>query len=82
MTRVRILLYKGPDAWVEKTLASSAVQKGVSLNLGNRGLASIQAIQLPKWLSSFLAWLTSKQPMARIGFVGDLRKGDEKLNVL
>lgn len=63
MEVMRVLLYRGPDKWVEQTLDRS-IQGGIQLGL-REGPASIQEARLPGWLSMILAWYTRRRPKAK-----------------
>lgn len=72
MEQIRVLRYFGPEAWVKGTLERS-IQGGMQLNL-QEGIAGVQEIRLPSWLSWILLLWLRTQPMAIVnsGPYGDI----------
>jgi len=80
MEQIRVLRYFGPETWVKETLERS-IQGGMQMNL-REGIAGIQEIRLPIWVSWILLWWLRKQPRAMVGGHSPYAEIDEKQKIL
>jgi len=76
MEQIRVLRYFGPETWVKGTL-ERGIQGGIQMNL-REGIAGIQEIRLPVWISWILLWWLRKQPRAMVGGHSPFAEIDEK----